>query len=73
MMGGEWFTKLFGDSPDPHSLADIAIKDVSKTLKIADRPSSTKVSILKNCIPQYVVGKCNFFSYVQKSTAISLV
>lgn len=56
MMGGYWFESLFGNNPPLESLLDVAMKEVKETLKISIKPVRHKVSILKDCIPQYNVG-----------------
>ncbi|KAG7164142.1 Protoporphyrinogen oxidase-like 1, partial [Homarus americanus] len=56
MMGGYWFKTLFGDNPSDESLLDVAINEVKETLKISIKPVRHKISILTDCIPQYVVG-----------------
>lgn len=56
MMGGHWFKERFGDNPSEQHLLDVALKEVKTILKIDEVPSMTKVNILRNCIPQYVVG-----------------
>lgn len=57
MMGGHWFEKSFGTNPSIESLLDIATKEIQSTLGInAPRPCYSKVSILRQCIPQYTVG-----------------
>lgn len=56
MMGGYWFQTLFGDNPSHEDLLDIAMTEIKETLKINVKPLRFKVNILKDCIPQYVVG-----------------
>lgn len=56
MMGGKWFCKLFGDSPNEQHLLEIAKSNIAKILGIVANPHNTKVSILKKCIPQYILG-----------------
>lgn len=56
MMGGYWFKELFGDNPSNEFLLNIALKDIQNILKIQTPPLRYKVQILKDCIPQYVVG-----------------
>lgn len=55
MMGGKWFRERFGDG-DSSVLYEKAIKQIQQILKIDKNPSAFKVSILRQCIPQYVVG-----------------
>lgn len=56
MMGGNWFQEKFGANPSEQHLLDVAINEVKTILKINRVPNATKVNILRNCIPQYVVG-----------------
>uniref|UniRef100_A0A6A7FRL0 Protoporphyrinogen oxidase n=1 Tax=Hirondellea gigas TaxID=1518452 RepID=A0A6A7FRL0_9CRUS len=56
MMGGYWFNSLFGYNPSKDVLLNAAILEVHNTLHIKTEPCSAKVSILQDCIPQYVVG-----------------
>lgn len=78
MMGGSWFLEKFGTGPEKAHLARIAESEVKRILKIKENPSNVNVSILKNCIPQYIVGKSfpksgdpvsglNFVSRTQRS------
>ncbi|XP_037778703.1 protoporphyrinogen oxidase-like [Penaeus monodon] len=56
MMGGYWFKQYFGESPTPESFLDVALKEVESVLKIKEAPVRHSVNILKDCIPQYIVG-----------------
>lgn len=56
MMGGYWFNELFGAQASEENLLEIAKCNVKTILKIPQEPVQFKVSILKNCIPQYIVG-----------------
>lgn len=56
MMGGNWFREKFGTNPSEQHLLDVAMNEVKTILKINEVPNRTKVNILRNCIPQYVVG-----------------
>ncbi|XP_047488368.1 protoporphyrinogen oxidase-like [Penaeus chinensis] len=56
MMGGYWFKQYFGESPTPESFLDVALKEVESVLKIKEAPVRHNVNILKDCIPQYIVG-----------------
>lgn len=56
MCGGKWFEKWFGENPTEQQILDVALENVKKILKIDQPPAHHKVNILKNCIPQYVVG-----------------
>ena len=56
MMGGHWFEQLFGRNPSSEKLLSIAVHHVRSILEIPDVPENYSVSILNNCIPQYVIG-----------------
>nr|CAG4643979.1 EOG090X06SP [Lepidurus arcticus] len=56
MMGGKWFHELFGPNPEPEQLLKIALQQIESVLGIKDAPVRSQVSILENCIPQYVIG-----------------
>lgn len=56
MMGGHWFHEKFGANPSEQHLLDVALNEVKTILKINEVPNKIKVNILRNCIPQYVVG-----------------
>lgn len=56
MCGGKWFEKWFGSNPTESKLLEVALDNVKKILKINERPDHYKVNLLKDCIPQYVVG-----------------
>lgn len=56
MLGGKWFKELFGENPTETQLLDVALENVKKILDIDEKPDLVKVNILKDCIPQYVVG-----------------
>nr|CAG4641718.1 EOG090X06SP [Eurycercus lamellatus] len=56
MMGGKWFNSLFGEQATKEMLLDIALKQIGSLLGITDLPARSQVHILRQCIPQYVVG-----------------
>lgn len=56
MMGGYRFEKYFGDDPSEDRLLEVALDQLRNILKFRDNPEHYKVNILRNCIPQYVVG-----------------
>lgn len=56
MMGGAWFEKYFGTNPTEEHLMSVALEQLKTILKINEDPIAQNVSILKNCIPQYIVG-----------------
>ncbi|RZF42859.1 hypothetical protein LSTR_LSTR003683 [Laodelphax striatellus] len=56
MMGGRWFNKYFGENPSKEKLLDTAISQVKNILLIDEQPVLSNCVILKDCIPQYVIG-----------------
>lgn len=56
MLGGKWFKERFGDNVKNNDLLAIAVKEISRILNINDQPAAYNVNILKQCIPQYLVG-----------------
>lgn len=55
MMGGIWFNEKLGN--DTHNVIyEKAITQIQNILKIRQRPAARNVKILRNCIPQYLVG-----------------
>lgn len=56
MCGGKWFEKWFGENPTESQLLEVAVDHVRKILKINQKPDNYKVNILRECIPQYVIG-----------------
>lgn len=56
MMGGKWFRSKFGDSITDAELLDKAAGQLRSILRIDQPPVDYKVSVLRKCIPQYVVG-----------------
>lgn len=56
MMGGKWFREKFGLAPTDAELLSIATAQIKKILKINVEPIDSRVNVLRNCIPQYVVG-----------------
>lgn len=56
MMGGRWFLERFGAEPTNEQLLDIAMREIRDILKINTKPNECKVNVLRNCIPQYVLG-----------------
>lgn len=55
MMGGKWYSERLGD-PSNEDLLSIATNQVENILKISAKPEAFKVNVLRQCIPQYVVG-----------------
>lgn len=56
MMGGYWFKSLFGDTPSKDTLLKVATDQMKSILNIDEPPEFAQVNILKECIPQYIVG-----------------
>ncbi|CAL7940701.1 unnamed protein product [Xylocopa violacea] len=56
MMGGAWFEKYFSKCSSEEHLKTVAIKYATEILHIQENPKAFNVSILRNCIPQYIVG-----------------
>lgn len=56
MMGGRWFDQFFGNDPSPDKLLSTAVQYVHSILHISGDPQAHEVSLLRNCIPQYVLG-----------------
>ncbi|XP_060814948.1 protoporphyrinogen oxidase [Bombus pascuorum] len=56
MMGGAWFEKYFGRCSSEEHLKTVAVKYANKLLCINEDPKACNVSILKDCIPQYIIG-----------------
>ena len=65
MMGGAWFQHYFGDSPTEDYLLSVALEQVKKILQIKVDPTSHNVAILKDCIPQYIIGHKQRLSRIQ--------
>ncbi|KAG7191148.1 hypothetical protein KM043_007174 [Ampulex compressa] len=55
MMGGAWFNTYFGNSPSEEHLLNVAVEHVKRMLRIQVDPVDSDISILKDCIAQYVV------------------
>lgn len=56
MMGGSWYEQYFGRKQDKEHFLNTAKQYLSIILGIDVEPTNFKVNILKDCIPQYVVG-----------------
>ncbi|CAL1680542.1 unnamed protein product [Lasius platythorax] len=56
MMGGAWFEKYFGANPSEDYLLTTAIDHTKDILRIEEEPVAHNVAVLKDCIPQHVVG-----------------
>lgn len=56
MMGGKWFNQYFGTNPSQKDLLDIALQEIQKIIGIKEQPKTSRVHILRKCIPQYNIG-----------------
>ncbi|XP_014470083.1 PREDICTED: protoporphyrinogen oxidase isoform X2 [Dinoponera quadriceps] len=56
MMGGAWFEKHFGPNPTEERLLKTAVDGVKDILYITEEPVAHHVAVLRDCIPQHVVG-----------------
>lgn len=56
MMGGHCFQEHFGNNPSDSQLVETALSQVKSILDISQEPESVCTSVLRKCIPQYVVG-----------------
>lgn len=66
MMGGKWFSQIFGDNPTQKQLRDIAVKEVQTILNIKYEPKLSRVNVLEKCIPQYTVGHSKVISDINR-------
>lgn len=66
MMGGAWFNTYFGNSPSEEHLLNVAVEHVKRMLRIQVDPVDSDISILKDCIAQYVVGHEERVRKIQK-------
>ncbi|KAG4432015.1 hypothetical protein IFR05_012500 [Cadophora sp. M221] len=55
MLGGHWWD-AFDGYPDEEEGINMARSVLHRHLKITDKPAATRVSLQRNCIPQYTVG-----------------
>ena len=65
MMGGVWFEKYFGKCPSEEHLLNVAVNQVREILHIEEDPMAFNVSILKDCIPQHIVGHMQRLTRIQ--------
>lgn len=65
MMGGKWFRERCGDGNE-NDLYEKAIGEIQRVLKIHEKPIAFQVNILRNCIPQYVVGHFDRVERIRK-------
>lgn len=69
MMGGKWFRQKFNDNISHAELLEIAIQQIQSILKIKQMPNECQVNVLRNCIPQYVVGHYDRVARISKYIA----
>lgn len=65
MMGGAWFEKYFGKCSSEEHLKMVAVKYVNELLYINEDPKACHVSLLKDCIPQYMIGHAQRLTRIQ--------
>lgn len=65
MMGGKWFRERFGNGNE-NDLYDKAIGEIRRVLNIQQKPAAFKVNILRQCIPQYIVGHFDRIERIRK-------
>ncbi|CAH0390691.1 unnamed protein product [Bemisia tabaci] len=66
MMGGRWFDQYFSEKQSESELLDIALNQLKHILGINEKPEAFKVSILRNCIAQYIVGHADRVERIEK-------
>lgn len=65
MMGGKWYNERLGERTDDELLR-IATDQVENILKISAKPEAHKVNVLRECIPQYIVGHSDRIERIQE-------
>lgn len=65
MMGGAWFDKYFGNSVTNEQFLSTAVTHTKNILNIQEDPVESDVAVLKDCIPQYVVGHSQRMQRIQ--------
>lgn len=66
MMGGDWFKKWFGESPTEEMVLNTALEHLRIILHIEQEPEECKINILKDCIPQYIIGHKEKVSRIER-------
>ena len=56
MLGGHWWDSLGGLYPSKAEGEKMALSVIARHLKIHQKPHAVRVSLQKECIPQYTVG-----------------
>lgn len=56
MMGGAWFDKYFDANASEEHFLSIAVSQIKDILHVEKDPVEHNVAVLKDCIPQYIVG-----------------
>lgn len=65
MMGGKWFRERFGNGNED-DLYEKAIGEIRRVLNIQQKPVAFKVNILRQCLPQYIVGHFDRVERIRK-------
>ncbi|XP_042144288.1 protoporphyrinogen oxidase-like [Ixodes scapularis] len=71
LLGGRWFKQQFGevDAVDPQTLLESAQLAAQTYLGISQSPVRHSVDLLKDCLPQYLVGHVQKLSGIQQHIA----
>ncbi|CAN8014472.1 unnamed protein product [Ixodes persulcatus] len=71
LLGGRWFKQQFGevDAVDPQTLLESARLAAQTYLGISQSPVKHSVDLLKDCLPQYLVGHVQKLSGIQQHIA----
>lgn len=78
MLGGKWYKERFGDDTTEENLLSIALQEIKSILQISEKPAAFNVNILRDCIPQYVIGHYEKVGWIRqyildKNLPISLI
>ncbi|XP_018318471.1 protoporphyrinogen oxidase [Agrilus planipennis] len=66
MLGGRWYDKYFDRSSGDEEILNITFKHLATILNVKERPVFADVSVLENCIPQYIVGHVKQVKEIRK-------
>ncbi|CAN7983838.1 unnamed protein product [Ixodes hexagonus] len=71
LLGGRWFKQTFGevDTVDPQALLESAQLAAQSHLGISQSPVRHSIDLLKDCLPQYLVGHVKKVSSIQQHIA----
>ncbi len=64
MMGGHAFHKFFAENVSEPYILSTALENIKNILNINAEPDLSKISILRNCIPQHVIGHNRLVKHV---------